>query len=60
MLTIKYHFVMSTVNDGKIYRPIDQMVADVMIQPATKFNLVEFALFMFEVSHVYEDLLYMM
>ena len=55
MLTIKYHFVMSTVNDGKIYRPIDQMVADVMIQPATKS-----ALFMFEVSHVYEDLLYMM
>ena len=47
---IKYHFVRSTVNNGKIsleYCPTNQMVADVMTKPATKFKLSKFAKFMF-------------
>ncbi len=37
----QYHFIRSTVDDGKIileYCPIDQMLADVMTKPVTKFN----------------------
>ena len=47
---IKYHLIRSTVNDGKVlfeYCPTDQMVADLMTKPATKFKLVKFAKFMF-------------
>lgn len=47
---IKYHFIRSTVNDGKIileYCLTDQMVADLMTKPATKFKLIKFAKFMF-------------
>ncbi|KAF0039014.1 hypothetical protein F2P81_009498 [Scophthalmus maximus] len=49
-MDIKYHFIRSTVNDGKVlleYCPTDQMVADLMTKPATKFKLVKFAKFMF-------------
>lgn len=49
-MDIKYHFIRSTVNDGKVlleYGPTDQMVADLMIRPATTFKLVKFAKFMF-------------
>ncbi len=47
---IKYHFIRSAVNDGKItldYCPTDQMVADVMTKPATKFKMMKSAKFMF-------------
>lgn len=47
---MKYHFVRSPVNDGKVslnYCPTDQMVADVMTKPATKFKLMKFAKFRF-------------
>lgn len=44
-MDIKYHFIRSIVNDGKVlleYCPTDQMVADLMTKPATKFKLVKF------------------
>lgn len=47
---IKYHFVRSTVNDGKVsleYCSSEDMVADVMTKPATKFKLLKFGKFMF-------------
>ncbi len=47
---IKYHFIRSTVTDGKVlleYCPTDQMVVDLMTKPATKFKLAKFARFMF-------------
>lgn len=47
---IKYHFIRSIVTDGKVlleYCPTDQMVADLMTKPATKFKLIKFAKFMF-------------
>ena len=47
---IKYHFIRSTVTDGKLsleYCPTEQMVADLMTKPATKFKLARFAEFMF-------------
>lgn len=47
---IKYHFIWSTVKDEKVlleYCPTDQMVADLMTKPATKFKLIKFAKFMF-------------
>lgn len=47
---IKYHFIRSILNDGKVlleYCPTDQMVADLMTKPATKFKLIKFAKLMF-------------
>ena len=47
---IKYHFVRSTINDGKMileYCPTELMVADVLTKPATKFKLNSFERFMF-------------
>lgn len=47
---IKYHFIRSSVNDRKIfleYCPTEQMVADLMTKPATKFKLNKFAKFLF-------------
>lgn len=47
---IKYHFIRSTVSDGKVclrYCPTDHMLADVMTKPATKFKLTKFNKFMF-------------
>lgn len=47
---IKYHFVRSTVNDGKVnleYCPTSEMLADVMTKPATQFKLVKFTRLMF-------------
>lgn len=49
-MDIKYHFIRSAVNDGKLsleYCPTDQMVADVMTKPATKIKLAKFSIFMF-------------
>ena len=49
-IDIKYHFIRSTVNDGHIvleYCPTEEMVADVMTKPATKFKLNKFAEFIF-------------
>lgn len=47
---IKYHFVRSAVNDGKVmleYCPTEQMVADLMTKPPTKSKLKNFVTFMF-------------
>lgn len=47
---IKYHFVRSTINDGKMileYCPTEHMVADVMTKPATKLKLNNFEKIMF-------------
>lgn len=49
-VNIKHNFLRSTVNDGRTsldYCPTDQMVADVMTKPATKFELIKVAKFMF-------------
>ena len=49
---IKYHFIRSTVNDGKVtlvYCPTDEMVADVMTKPVTKLKLRKFTGLMFGV-----------
>lgn len=49
-IEIKYHFVRSTVNNGKVcleYCPTDQMVADLMTKPATKVKLFAFSTFLF-------------
>lgn len=49
-IDIKYHFVRSTVNNGKVfleYCPTDQMVADLMTKPATKVKLLTFSTFLF-------------
>lgn len=49
-IDIKYHFIRSTVNDGHIvleYCPTEEMVADVMTKPATKFKLNKFDEFIF-------------
>ena len=43
---IKYHFIRSTVNEGRVtlvYCPTDNMVADVMTKPVTKCKLKKFA-----------------
>ncbi len=50
---IKYHFIRSTVNDGKMilmYCQTDEMVADLFTKPATKFKLRKFDEFMFGVN----------
>ena len=47
---IKYHFIRSIITDGKLsleYCPTEQMVADLMTKPATKFKLARFAEIMF-------------
>ena len=47
---IKYHFVRSTLADGKIslnFCPTEEMVADVMTKPATQFKLIKLTKFMF-------------
>ena len=49
-IDIKYHFIRSTVNEGYIvlvYCPTEEMVADVMTKPVTKFKLMKFAEFIF-------------
>ena len=49
-IDIKYHFIQSIVNDGHIileYCPTEEMVADVMTKPVTKFKLEKFAKFIF-------------
>ena len=49
-IDIKYHFVRTTVNDGKVtleYCPTTEMIADVMTKPATKFKLEKFCKFLF-------------
>lgn len=43
---IKYHFIRSTVKDGKltlVYCPTEEMVADIMTKPVTKLKLKKFA-----------------
>lgn len=45
-IDIKYHFIRSTVNEGKViltYCSTDEMVADVMTKPVNKFKLKKFA-----------------
>lgn len=47
---IKYNFIRSIVNDGKmtlLYCTTEEMVADVMTKPATKLKLKKFAGVMF-------------
>ena len=49
-IDMKYYFVRSIVNDGKIslkYRSMEMMAADVMSKPATKCKLFKFAELMF-------------
>lgn len=49
---IKYHFIRSTVNDGKVtlvYCPTEEMVADIMTKPVTKLKLKKFAGMFFRV-----------
>lgn len=52
-IDIKYHFVRSVVNEGKVfleYCPTNEMVADVLTKPATKLKLRKYEMFMFGVS----------
>ena len=45
-IDIKYHFIRSIVNEGKVnlmYCSTDEMVADVMTKPVNKFKLKKFA-----------------
>ena len=45
-IDIRYHFIRSTVNEGKVnlmYCATDEMVADVMTKPVSKFKLGKFA-----------------
>lgn len=47
---IKYHFIRSTVNDGKVvlqYCPTEKMLADVMTKPASQCKLFKFSRLMF-------------
>ena len=47
---IKYHFVRSTVSNGKVildYCPTEQMVADILTKPPTNSKLKKFMTFMF-------------
>jgi len=49
---VKFHFVRSVIKEGRInleYCPTDDMVADVLTKPATKFKLMKFNSFMFGV-----------
>lgn len=58
---MKYHFVRSTVNDGKItleYCPTDQIAAGVMTKPATKVKMAKFAKFVWKLAMYME--VYMM
>ena len=43
---IKYHFIRSNVNEGKVtlvYCSTEEMVADIMTKPVTKLKLKKFA-----------------
>ena len=45
-IDIRYHFIRSTVNEGKVnlmYCATDEMVADVMTKPVSRFKLGKFA-----------------
>ena len=51
-IDIRYHFIRIEVANGKIvlnYCPTNDMVADVMTKPATKFKLARFKSFLFGV-----------
>lgn len=50
---IKYHFIRSTIKEGKmtlVYCPTDEMVADAMTKPVSKVKLMRFSGVMFGVS----------
>lgn len=52
---VKYHFIRSTVDEGKVvvmYCPTEDMIADIMTKPATKFKLQKFASCILEVENV--------
>lgn len=54
-IDIKYHFIRSTVDEGKVvlmYCSTDNMVADIMTKPATKLKLQKFAPIIFGVGNV--------
>ena len=43
---IKYHFIREIVNSGRVileYCPTEEMVADLMTKPGTKFKLKRFS-----------------
>lgn len=47
---VRYHFIRSALSDGKVtveYCPTEDMVADVMTKPVTKFKLEKFKGFLF-------------
>ncbi len=47
---VRYHFIRSALSNGKVtveYCPTEEMVADVMTKPVTKFKLEKFKSFMF-------------
>lgn len=47
---VRYHFIRSALSDGKVtveYCPTEEMVADVLTKPVTKFKLEKFKSFMF-------------
>ena len=49
---IKYHFIRSTVSEGRVtlvYCPTDDMVADIMTKPVTKMKLLKFETVIFGV-----------
>ena len=49
-IDIRYHFVRSALNDGKItiqYCPTEDMVADAMTKPMTRFKVEKFTSYMF-------------
>lgn len=59
---VKYHFIRSTVNEGKLvltYFSTDNMVADIMTKPATKCRLQKFAIFLFGVGNVQDGSLHL-
>lgn len=49
-IDIKYHFIRSNVNEGKVvlqYCPTEQMLADVMTKPASRCKLLKFSELLF-------------
>lgn len=54
-IDIKYHFIRSTVSDGKVilmYCPTEDMIADILTKPVTKMKLKKFASVIFGVTNV--------
>ena len=49
-IDVKYHFIRTTLNEGKIdivYCPSEEMVADILTKPVPKVRIIKFKSWMF-------------